>query len=813
MACTVSVSLAALALACPAVAQDRAPAPASQVDAPLLRVRGDVASGRIMVTLPRPDADGVAGRYLYTPALRSGLGAAPTSLDRGRIGDTQLVALRRIGKKIAIEFENPRFRVPGQPGARSPDFATSVAWMGDIDRTEADGSIVFDIAPFLAADTLGIARALGQEGGSLGGGAAQGAGSGFKLDAGLSVADPASVRSFPRNIEIDSLQTYTSDRPGDEVSNIAPDPRRVTLAVHHSFMALPAAGYRPRRLDPRVGGFATQVVDYGTPLGQDVVYDLANRFRLERVDPAAARSRVKAPIVWYVDRAAPEPIRTALVEGASWWKSAFEAAGLVDAFDVRVLPEGADPLDARYNMITWVDRATRGWAYGQQVTDPRTGEILRGMVVLGSERARQDIQIFQGLVDAALTGGGGPNDPARVAIARLRQLSAHEVGHSIGFAHNFAASTQDRASVMDYPPPRIGLVDGRPDLSDAYGVGMGGWDMATVDWLYGDDAAADAKAAAIAAKGWRYVPDDNARRADTAQPWGGLWDDGADPVAELDRLMAVRRAAIAAFGERNLLPGEPLSTLRRRFVPIYLLHRYQTVAAAKSIGGVDFAYTLKDDPRGTPRPVAADTQRAAIAAVLRTIAPDALQLPGALPALLSAPRNGTDNRQFEIELFETAGGPVFDPLVAADTATQLTLGTLLAPRRLQRMEVQHAVDPAMPGVTALLDAVEGAALADRATPLGRRIATRAIVVMAGAARATATPPEAAALLTERVNRIATRLARTAAGGDEGAWAAGLSRQLLDPQALATLIAERPRTPDIPPGDPIGSDDWMAPVGR
>ncbi|MBM3927990.1 MAG: DUF5117 domain-containing protein, partial [Sphingomonadales bacterium] len=722
-------------------------------------------------------------------------------------------AFRRIGKRIAIQYENPRFRVPGRPDTPSPDFATSVVWMGEIDRTNPDGTILVDIAPFLASDTLGIAASLGQEGGSLGGGAAQGAGRGFRIDAALSAADPASVKAFPRNIEIDSLQTFASDMPGAEVGNILPEPRRVTLGVHHSFMALPEPGYVPRRADPRVTGFATQVVDYGVPLGQDVVFDLANRFRLEKTDPAAPRSRVKQPILWYVDRAAPEPIRTALIEGANWWKAGFEAAGYIDAFDVRLLPEGVDPLDARYSMITWVDRATRGWAYGQQVSDPRTGEILRGMVVLGSERARQDIQIFQGLVDAALTGTGGPNDPAQVAIARLRQLSAHEVGHSLGFAHNFAASTQDRASVMDYPPPRVGLVDGRPDLSDAYGVGLGGWDIATVDWLYGDDAQAEAKAAAIAARGWRYVPDDNARRPDTAQPWGGLWDDGTDPVAELDRLMIVRRAAIAQFGERNLLPGEPVATLRRRFVPVYLLHRYQMVAAAKSIGGVDFAYTVKGDPRGAPKAVPAATQRAAIAAVLRTIAPEALRLPGALPLLLSAPRNGTGNRQFDIELFETAGGPVFDPLVAADTATQLTLSTLMAPSRLQRLEVQHASDPSMPGVSMLLDAVEGTALVGFGDPLARRIATRAAIAMAQAARNSATPPEASALLDDRVTRLGQRLAKTTATGDERAWAISLSRQLLDPQAQATLIADRPRTPDVPPGDPIGDTDWMAPVGR
>jgi hypothetical protein len=807
----IAVALAGTAQAQQAVAPPASPLKGTVEQTGLMRVNIDAAGGRVLVTLPPPGADGVSGRYLYTPVMRSGVGAAPTSLDRGRIGDTQLLAFRRIGKKIAIEFENPRFRSPGRPGARSPDFATSVVWMGDPVATLADGSVVVDIAGFLSADVLGIARALGQEDDSFGVGAGpQGAGRGFKIEPSLSAVDPASAKMFPRNFEIDSVQTFSSDRPGDEVQNIAPDPRRVTLGVHHSFIALPEPGFVPRAYDVRVGGFATQAVDYGVPLGEDVVRDFANRHRLEKVDPSAARSRVKAPIVYYIDRAAPEPVRSALIEGVGWWAKAFEAAGYIDAFRAEVLPEGADPADARYNMVHWVDRATRGWAYGQQVTDPRTGEIVRGMVVLGSERMRQDIQIYQGLVGAATTGKGGANDPAVVALARMRQLAAHEVGHSIGFAHNFAASTQGRASVMDYPAPRVGLVDGKPDLSDAYGVGLGAWDMATVDWLYGEGGTTpEAKAAAMIAAGWRYVQDDNARRADGSQPWGGLWDDGADPIAELDRMLAVRRVAIDRFGLGNLTAGEPVANLRRRFVPIYLLHRYQMIAAAKAIGGVDFSYAVAGSGKEMALPVAAGAQRAAIAAVLRTISPEALRLPAGLPALLSSPRNGTYNRQFDIEIFETAGGPVFDPLVAADTAAAMALDTLLAAKRLARLEVQHAADPAMPGVSELLDRIEAAAVARRGDALGRRVAWRAIVAMAQAARRPGTPPEAAALLGERVNRIALALKGATGDADERAWAAQVSRQLLDAEALEKLIAERPRAPNVPPGDPIGAaTDWM-----
>ena len=387
----------------------------------------------------------------------------------------------------------------------------------------------------------------------------------------------------------------------------------------------------------------------------------------------------------------------------------------------------------------------------------------------------------------------------QVALERIRQLGAHEVGHSLGFAHNFAASTQDRASVMDYPAPRIGLVDGKPDLTDAYGVGVGKWDMATVDWLYGagSDADANAKATADVAAGMRYVQDDNARKPDTAQPWGGLWDDGANPTAELVRLMGVRRAAIDGFGLGALSPAEPVADLRRRFVPIYLLHRYEVIAAAKAIGGVDFAYAISGDGREVSRPVSPDAQRAALSAVLGTLSPDQLRVPAGLLPLLSAARNGSDNRQFDIELFQTAGGPVFDPLVAADVGAEIPLNALLAPSRLARLEIQHAADRQALGVSELLDGLLAATLADRTDALSRRIAYRTIVTMAQVARRPETSPEVAAILDSRVQAVASGLARRKGDAADTAWASSLSRQLLDPRDRERLLADRPRSVDVP----------------
>jgi hypothetical protein len=547
-----------------------------------------------------------------------------------------------------------------------------------------------------------------------------------------------------------------------------------------------------------------------------VVHDFANRFRLEKVDRAAPRSRVRKPIVFYVDLNAPEPIRSALVEGINWWAKAFEAAGYIDAFRADILPEGADPLDVRYKVVNWVDRATRGWTYGQEIVDPRSGEIVKGMVVLGSLRARQDIRIYEALVGADKTGKGGPQDPVRVALARLRQLGAHEVGHALGFAHNFAASTQDRASVMDYPAPRIGLVGGRPDLSDAYGTGVGRWDLATVEWLYGEagpetdpDMAAAARAGAALAAGLRYAHDADARSPDTGQSWGALWDDGADPVAELGRMMTVRKAAIDGFGLNAIAPGEPVAELKRRFVPVWLLHRYQLVAAAKSIGGADYAYSVKGDGREAARPVAPERQRAALAALLATLSPEALRVPVRLLPLLSTAPNGSDNRQYDIELFATAGGgPVFDPLAAADAAAGISLGALTAPARLARLEIQHHADPRQLGPDELLDRLLAATVPPAgADSLSQRLYFRTLVTLAQVTRRTRTSPEISHAIEERLHAAGLALGRRI-GADRG-WAAPLSRQLLDPRELDKLAAERPRPTRIPPGDPIGDgeDGW------
>jgi hypothetical protein len=792
--------LAALPASVLALQPPAAPLAGTTLQDGLLPVHVDQRGGRILLSLPAPDAEGLSGRFLYMSALETGLGSASLGLDRAQSSGARLIVFRRVGRKLLAEIENPRFRATGasadaEDGVRH-SFAYSTIWMGDIAAETPDGRLIVDFSSFLTRDDLNIARALReQEGGD------------YRLVPELSVADVNFVHVFPRNIELEGRLTFVSQRPGPEVNNIAPVGGNVSFVVRHSLVALPGPGYLPRRFDPRAGTFGMQVVDFNAALGRPVVYELANRFRLERVDPADPHSPVRNPIVFYIDRAAPEPIRSALRDGVQWWADAFAAAGWPGAFRAEIMPEGADPLDARYNVVNWVNRATRGWSYGQPIVDPRTGEIVRGQVLLGSLRIRQDLLIYQALVGAGLTGTGDPSDPITAALARIRQLGAHEVGHALGFAHNFAASTQGRASVMDYPAPRVTLVNGVPSLADAYGTGVGRWDRFVVDWLYGagTDAEGAARMNAAIAAGLRFVSDDDSRGSDTAHPLGSLWDDAADPVAELRRMMIVRAAAVARFGPAALNPGDPEAQLRRLFVPVWLLHRYQVEAAAKLLGGVDFTYALTGDGHGVAHPVPAAEQRAALDALIETIEPAALAVPAPLLARLSAGWSGDNDRQTDIETMPTAGGPVFDPLAASEVAAMVTLTDLLAPTRLDRLELQHQADAAQLAPEAVIERLIGRALAPGGDPvLQRRVATTIVLALARAQRDPALSPTIALALSERLHRLSAQL--IAMPGD---WSRGLGRLIGDREALAAALADPRRLPRIPPGMPIGGEgeDW------
>jgi hypothetical protein len=791
-----AAALGTLSSAAPAPSKAAAPA-----EKQLLEVKAEPLTGKIIATFPKPDEHGVSARYIYLTQLGTGLGSAPIGLDRAAASETRILVFRRIGKKVAAEVENSKFVAssgdPDEQHAVDTSFATSTLWMGDVVKTANDGSYTVDLSGFLARDDIGIAQAI-----------KNGGGGDFRFVPELSAADPNFVKVFPKNAEFAAKLTFRSDEPKAEVSNIVSG-NTLTLVLRHSLIALPEPGYVPRT-DPYGYTIGLQKVDFSAPLGAPIVNDLARRFRLEKTDPAAARSPVKKPIVFYIDRSAPEPIRSALKDGVSWWNSAFNAAGFENAFTVDVLPQGADPLDVRYNVVNWVDRATRGWSYGNPISDPRTGEIIKGSVLLGSLRTRQDLIIFQALVGAGLTGTGDPNDPITAALARIRQLGAHEVGHAIGLAHNFAASTQGRYSVMDYPGPRVTLdANGAPSLRDAYGVGLGPWDRFMIKWLYGAKSDAEARPVLAQARvqGLRFVADNDARPVSSGQPLGSLWDEGADPTAELRRMMAVRRAALDRFGAGALPSGVPLSQLRRAFVPIWLIDRYQIEAAAKSIGGVNFPYVVNGE-NAVAQVVPGQTQWAAVYALLDTLSPAELAVPERLTPLLSSGFGGDSDRQTDIEIIPTAGGPVFDPLKATEVGAAQTLDALLAPERLNRLESQHAADSSIPAPSQLFDLLLDRSLGQSGAEVGRRIATVCILELARAQRDAALSPTVSMQLSGRLERLADQLSRERGPAAQQDWARGLAALLKDREALDKALADPSRLPRVPPGMPIGMDEGL-----
>ena len=592
------------------------------------------------------------------------------------------VQVRRVGPRVLFEVPNLRFRAEdgeaAERRAAEESFATSVLWGTEAIVVEESGRSLIDLREFLLRDGHGVGAALERAG--------QGT---YTLDLGRSMVEIGELLVFPDNVELESTLTFvTSGPPGREVRSTAPLGDAVSVIQHISFVRLPAPGYRPRAFDPRIGTFSIGYRDYSTPLDRPIEVRAATRHRL-----AAGET-----ITYHVDRGAPEPIRSALIEGASWWSEAFAAAGFPDAFRVELLPEGAHPLDVRYHVIQWVHRATRGWSYGMSMIDPRTGEILKGHVSLGSLRVRQDRLLFEGLVGAEKTGSGAPDDPIELALARIRQLAAHEVGHTLGLSHNFAASTQGRASVMDYPPPRVGVTEaGELDVSDAYGVGIGEWDRHVIRYLYsdfgGEESAEEAGLLAIVeeglAKGHLFLSDADARSAGGSDPRASLWDDGADAIEGLENAVAVRRVAIDRFGPENLAKGQPLARMEEVFAPVYFHHRYALEAAVKEIGGVEYRHVFWGDGQPLPRAVAGDRQRRALEAVLDTLSPEFLRVPESVVDLLVPRSPGSLG---STELFTGRSHPIFDPLSAAETATALVVGGLLVEERLSRLVTQVTRD-------------------------------------------------------------------------------------------------------------------------
>lgn len=766
----------------------------------------DAKSGRLFLTIRNFDQD-----FLFVVSLPYGLGSNDIGLDRGLLGTEQIVHFTRVGPRVLLVAPNLQYRSsssnPMERLAVRQSFAESVL-AGFKVEAEDEGAVLIDATDFLQSDALGAAEQLELK--------KQGS---YKLDKDRNAFALENTKNFPLNTEFESTLTFATDHPAENslVATVTPDAHSVTLREHYSFVQLPDNNYQPRAFDPRSGFFDASYRDYSAPLGSPLDVHLIQRHRLQKKDPNAAISEPVKPLVYYVDTGAPEPIRSALVEGASWWNQAFEAAGFKNAFRVEVLPPGADPMDVRYNVIQWVHRSTRGWSMGTTISDPRTGEIIQGRVTLGSLRARQDYMIAEALLSPYEKGKPAPPEIKQMVLARLRQLAAHEVGHTLGLAHNFAASSiAPGTSVMDYPHPWITLdASGRPDLSQAYAIGIGAWDKVSIQYGYSQfKAGADERSAldkiltTAQSAGLYFITDQDSRPLGGAHPHAHLWDNGPDPAVELDRILKIRAAALARFGENAIPSHAPMAELEDTLVPLYLLHRYQTEAAAKEIGGLDYRYALRDDGQIVTAIVDPANEQKALDAVIKTLAPETLTLPESLLRILP-PRPPAYPRTNES--FAGHTGLTFDPNGAAEAASSLTLKLLFDPERASRLVEYHARDAANPGLTQVIDAVFSATWkAPRVTGLAsetQRVTEVSALehLLALAANHTASPEARALTRAEALDLRSWMSASIADTPEEKALRA----------AAIARIDEFEKNPEkftpasevaVPPGQPIGDDE-------